>query len=75
MDEQYKTLLQMPLEELILLGVCGVHYHSYITPDIDKYFDIQSMLKFTKDIETLEDFENNYSVDIINLVLDGENDA
>lgn len=61
-----------PLEKLILMGIQGVNYISYIEPEIDKYFSIKDMLKFTKDIETLNDFEMNYSVSIINLVLDGE---
>lgn len=61
-----------PLEKLILLGIQGVNYVSYIEPEKDKYFSIKDMLKFTKDIETLNDFEMNYSVSIINLVLDGE---
>lgn len=61
-----------PLEKLILMGIQGVNYISYIEPETDKYFSIKDMLKFTKDIETLNDFEMNYSVSIINLVLDGE---
>ena len=61
-----------PLEKLILMGIQGVNYVSYIEPEIDKYFSIKDMLKFTKDINTLNDFEMNYSVDIINLVLDGD---
>ena len=61
-----------PLEKLILMGIQGVNYISYIEPEIDKYFSIKDMLKFTKDIKTLNDFEDNYSVSIINLVMDGE---
>ena len=61
-----------PLEKLILMGIQGVNYISYIEPEIDKYFSIKDMLQFTKDIKTLNDFEMNYSVSIINLVMDGE---
>ena len=61
-----------PLEKLILMGIQGVNYISYIEPEIDKYFSIKDMLQFTKDIKTLNDFEENYSVSIINLVMDGE---
>lgn len=61
-----------PLEKLILMGIQGVNYVSYIEPEIDKYFSIKDMLRFTKDIKTLNDFEENYSVSIINLVMDGE---
>ena len=61
-----------PLEKLILYGIQGVNYVSYIEPEKDKYFSIKDMLQFTKDIETLNDFEMYYSVSIINLVLDGE---
>lgn len=71
MDE-YRMIKQEPLEKLILLGICGVHFINYIEPDKEKYFGLQDMLKFTSDIETLEDFENNYAVNIINIVLDGE---
>jgi len=61
-----------PLEKLILYGIQGINYVSYINPEIDKYFSIKDILQFTKDIKTLNDFEMNYSVSIINLVLDGE---
>lgn len=71
MDE-YRMIKQEPLEKLILLGICGVHFINYTEPDKEKYFGLQDMLKFTSDIKTLEDFENNYAVNIINIVLDGE---
>lgn len=72
MEEKYEMIMEMPLEKLILLGIRGVHYNSYIQPDVDKYFDIADMCKYTRDVNNLNDFEMNYAVNIINLVLDGE---
>lgn len=69
---EYRMIKQEPLEKLILLGICGVHFTNYIEPDKEKYFSIKDMLQFTTDIKTLEDFEMNYAVNIINIVLDGE---
>ena len=67
-----EQIKQKKLEELILLGIKGVHYATYFEPDVNKYFSIKDMCTFTKDIDCLNDFEMNYGVYIINLVLDGE---
>ena len=72
MNESYQKIKQMPIEELILLGIQGINYISYINPSEDKYFSIEDICKFTRDVSTLEDFETNYAVTITNLVLDGE---
>lgn len=63
---------QEPLEKLILLGICGVHFTNIQSRTKKKYFSIKDMLQFTTDIKTLEDFEMNYAVNIVNIVLDGE---
>ena len=73
MNASYQMIKQKPVEELILLGIKGINYISYMNPDEDKYFDITDICKFTRDCHTLEDFEMNYAVTITNLVLDGEN--
>ncbi len=67
-----ETLKTKRLEELIFLGIKGVNFISYMEPDVNKYFTIYDMCVFTRDVECLEDFEQNYAVKIINLVLDGD---
>lgn len=67
-----EQIKQKKLEELILLGIKGVHFVSYADTNQDRYFSIKDMCTFTKDIHCLNDFEMNYGVYIINLVLDGE---
>lgn len=72
MNESYQKIKQMPIEELILLGIKGVNFHSYVDTLNDRYFSISDICLFAKNVNTLEDFENEYGVNIINLVLDGE---
>lgn len=69
---EYRKIKQEPLEKLILLGIQGVHFHSYADTLNDRYFSISDICLFGRNVNTLEDFENEYGVNIINIVLDGE---
>lgn len=75
MNEKFQKIKQMPVEELILLGIKGIIYNSINKHCLKeyKYFSIKDICLITSNVCTLEEFENEYSVTVVNLVLDGEN--